>query len=206
MKVSKYITTVLGMLRAFPGPSVEIALPPRRPTPLPANTNLTDFPATGSAHTGCHQRDHIFGCLVPSTDMKPRFCTEYPGFFDTAHWHESGAAQAYIDWTKTIDQNSAEWTNSISEPTFFAQQVLGWRDFDCGVSFKGCDMKPTYDDILTRISDRHIARQVYFILKPMENLSLITSVVAVSLRIGSLPKLCRWANIEQEQSIPAKWT
>ncbi|KAL9027868.1 MAG: hypothetical protein Q9196_003669 [Gyalolechia fulgens] len=194
MKVNNYFTTALGMIAALPGYSVELTLPKHahnRPVP----EALSHFPGRP-----CHPEDHVFGCLLPP-DAKPRSCGEDSKYFDAANWDESGAGQAYIQWVQTIDQSSAAWTSRTSEPNFFMEQVLNWQDFDCGAGLHGCDMKPSCDEILTRLGDKDKARKVYFILKSMENLSLITSVVAVSHQHDSLLWLRRGTNVEQEQSV-----
>ncbi|KAL9000474.1 MAG: hypothetical protein Q9188_005674 [Gyalolechia gomerana] len=171
MKFNNYFTTALGMIGAFPGYSLELTLS-KNAHNKPVPEVLTDFPGRP-----CRPEDHVFGCLLPP-DAKPRFCEDDSKFFDAANWDESGAGQAYTKWIQTIDQSSAAWTNRTSEPTFFMERVLKWKDFDCGVGLRGCDMKPSCDDILTRLGDKDKARKVYFILKSMENLSLITSVIA----------------------------
>ncbi|KAL8937961.1 MAG: hypothetical protein Q9216_004147 [Gyalolechia sp. 2 TL-2023] len=176
MKFNNYFTTALGIIGAFPGYSVGLTLPKEaHNTPVPEN--LTNFPGRP-----CDPEDHVFGCLLPP-DAKPRSCEDDSEFFDAANWEASGAGPAYIEWIQTIDQRSPAWTDRTSEPNFFMEQVLKWKDFDCGVGLHGCDMKPSCDDILTRLGNKEKARKVYFILKSMENLSLVTSDQSVAAQV-----------------------
>lgn len=164
MKIINYITTSLGIIGAYPGYTFALTLPKDgHNNPIPGLP--PDFPATP-----CHPEDHVFGCILPP-DAKDRYCSEDSHFFDAANWDESGAGQAYMEWSKAIDLKSAAWTNRMSEPNFFAEQVLQWRDFECGVGFRGCEIKPLCDDILTKLDDKDKARKVYFILQSMQHLA-----------------------------------
>lgn len=84
-----------------------------------------------------------------------------------------------MEWTMLLDKQSEAWTNRLSEPNFFARDILEWTDLDCGISYSGCIRMPSCDYILTKLQNMEKARQVYFILLSMHNINLISGVVNV---------------------------
>lgn len=181
MKIYNYVTTVVGMLGAFPGYSTGLSLPPRQLSEDVESPYLAGPQATTMKRDpGCISADHIYGCRLPPP--APRHsCSEDLAFFETtdANWQASAAGTAYVAWTMSIDFTSASWTERASEPSFFAEQVLGWQDFDCGRSYHGCRNVPSCDDIWTTMGDKDKARQIHFIITSMQNMVFANGVVAV---------------------------
>ena len=104
-----------------------------------------------------------------------------PEFFNTKHFFESGAAEWYVQWTRSIDKTSSAWTDKVSEPQYFATEQLRWMDMDCGVTHRGCINMPTCDDILKRVEgNRTLARNAYYVIQSYHNTNLIASIVSVS--------------------------
>lgn len=115
----------------------------------------------------------------PLASDGPVLYCDHEGYFNPSRWSESDAGKAYAQWTMVVNKTSKAWQNRVSEPDFFLRSVMGWSDMDCGVTYKGCVRMPTCDQILSRVRDRHIARQIYFVILSVNNINLISGVVNV---------------------------
>ena len=124
---------------------------------------------------------------ISSGDGPQLYC-DYDGYFNPDRWAESEAGPAYLNWSMSVNKSSKAWLERTSEPSFFLEDVLGWSEMDCGVTYKGCLRMPTCDDILTKTQDKEVARQIYFINLSVNNIVLISGVVTVSL-LSSAAKL-----------------
>lgn len=113
-----------------------------------------------------------------------RYCgstAEDAAFFKPTpeNWRESRAGEKYAAFAVSMIA-SPEWAGRESEPSLFALQKLGWEGFECGVSYHGCTLRPSCDDVLTELEDTYEARWVWFVFQAMHHLTLISSVIDVS--------------------------
>ncbi|KAL8798918.1 MAG: hypothetical protein Q9182_006290 [Xanthomendoza sp. 2 TL-2023] len=177
MKIYNHLTAALGLLSAFPGDSTGLGVPPRNIGAAPPPSNVGVSPATNS--TEQLSAHHEF----PKVKRMMYYCSSDAAFFEPTkdNFFAANAGREYINFIIGSDRNSVEWTNRTSEPAFFAEKILGWKDFDCGPGYHGCHEEPSCDEVLTTViglgGDKDRARWIYFILKSISNLSLITAVV-----------------------------
>lgn len=83
-----------------------------------------------------------------------------------------------------IDKESPEWLQKSSEAAFFAEDVLGIENFNCGIGIhNGCDGIPDRDTVLTRMVDKEDARRVVYVLESYKNFA----PRAAKLLVGKTP-------------------
>lgn len=83
-----------------------------------------------------------------------------------------------------IDKESFEWLQKSFEAAFFAEDVLGIENFDCGIGIhNGCDGMPDCDTVLTITVDKEDARRVMYVLVSYKNFALR----AAKLLVGKIP-------------------
>ena len=111
----------------------------------------------------------------------PQTCDNHDGFWDNENEEESEWGIALYQWTKNVDKESPEWLGRSSEASFFAQDVLGLENFDCGIGINnGCDQMPDCDTVLTRVVDKYDARRVMYVLQSYKHFT----IRAVKLRVS----------------------
>ncbi|KAI9703569.1 MAG: hypothetical protein M1836_007339 [Candelina mexicana] len=83
---------------------------------------------------------------------------------------DSDFGNYYKDWSKTAHLHPA-YNSSSDEMAFFAKQHIGWPDMKCGLSFKGCDNRPSCKDIFD-LSEGDVdkARRVFFVITSTHNM------------------------------------
>ena len=107
-----------------------------------------------------------------------------PHFFDAtpANIKASRFGAAYADWIQAVDKSSDAWLSRLSEPDFFAKTVLEWPDdVNCGITYDGCDGRPSCSEIGERIENRERARQICYIFDSFHHVSLISAQVHVGV-------------------------
>ena len=118
----------------------------------------------------------------------PQFCDNRDGFWDSANEEESEWGIALYQCSMNIDKESPEWLQKSSEAAFFAEDVLGIENFDCGIGIhNGCDGMPDCDTVLTRMVDKEDARRVMYVLVSYKNFALR----AAKLLVGKTPPQSR---------------
>ena len=111
----------------------------------------------------------------------PQFCDNRDGFWDSANEEESEWGTALYQWSMNVDKESSKWRSKSSEAAFFADDVLGIDNFDCGIGIdNGCDGMPDCDTVLTRMVDKEDARRVMFVLESYKNFALRAAKLLVS--------------------------
>ncbi|MCJ1387187.1 hypothetical protein MMC18_000027 [Xylographa bjoerkii] len=103
-----------------------------------------------------------------------------PAFFDPKNFGDSGAGPWYAAWAhSTIEENSPEWQDRVSEPAYFAEHEVHWDGMDCGVSYRGCHNMPNCNEILALAGGNAThARLMYYILQSYHNMNLVAGVVS----------------------------
>ncbi|MCJ1382555.1 hypothetical protein MMC17_005668 [Xylographa soralifera] len=153
-------STSVSVFSAVPVPFV-----PVEPTPLviaKANLSARDTPEDDSSESS----------------STTKYCD--PAFFDAKNFGESGAGPWYAAWAhSTIEENSQEWQDRVSEPAYFAEYEVHWPDMDCGVSYRGCHNMPNCNEILA-LADGNAthARLMYYVLQSFHNMNLVAGVVS----------------------------
>lgn len=167
------------MLSAFPRYSIGATLYPKKLEAVPAVPHVDAPQANRTKAPLRDQGTHL------TKRLYQYYCSDHGGFFDLtpANWFASNAGQKYMEFTRSIDKTSVEWTSRVTEPAFFAKRTLRLDVFDCGITHRGCKGLPTCDEVLTRIlgrgGDTAEARWIYFILLSMDTLTTVTAAVNV---------------------------
>lgn len=105
-------------------------------------------------------------------------------FFETtsANIKASRFGDAYANWIAAVDKSSPTWRERLSEPDYFAKTVLDWPDdVYCGITYDGCDGRPSCSDISKRIENRARARQICYIFDSFHHVSLISAQIHVGV-------------------------
>lgn len=197
MKVINQVTTCLGIWAAFPGSTVAQIFPPPLPPPSP-DWYDADCRATSSispSDQAENQTVNPTSISAPAENLAGsnlqrrslHFCRNHGDFFEKtrANWDNSFAGDRYMEFVQGHTAGMplpSNWSSRTSEPSFFAEKMLGYEDFDCGATPKGCANRLSCDEVLTlTCGDIHRARWVYFIMESMHELSMVSTVVAVSI-------------------------
>ncbi|KAL8982366.1 MAG: hypothetical protein Q9205_003099 [Flavoplaca limonia] len=176
MKVYSYFTTALGIWATFPESGIAQSFPP---WPLDLDPDDTKCRATSLGDPSGETQDQAVNAIEPRS---LHFCKDFEDYFDKTpeKWSESGAGDRYINFIKNhTDGSTGDPFGGFSEPSFFALKILGYKDFHCDVTNKGCAIRLSCDQVLTLTCgniDR--ARFVYFIMESMHIFTMVPAVVA----------------------------
>lgn len=162
MRVLRFFMVVLGVFR----------LSPVQSTPVDSSPKPIDSLSADSLARNPSKQHPVRSCGATVKDA---------AFFKPTpeNWHESKAGEEYARFAASMIA-SPEWAGRESEPSLFALQKLGWEGFECGVSYYGCTLRPSCDDVLTKLEDKDKARWVWFVFQAMHHLTLVSSVIVVS--------------------------
>lgn len=179
MKVINQVTTALGIWAAFPGSTVAQLFPPPLPPPSP-DWYDADCRATSSTSPSDQAENQAVNLTsisayaenLAGSKLKRRslhFCRDDGDFFEKtrANWDNSFAGDRYMEFVQGHTAGMPRplnWSGRTSEPSFFAEKMLGYGGFDCGATPKGCANRLSSDEVLTlTCGEIHRARWVYFI-------------------------------------------
>ena len=108
----------------------------------------------------------------------------------------SNFGAAYASWVQRIDKNSTAWRERLSEPDYFAKDILDWPDdVNCGIAYNGCDARPLCDDIIERVKNRTRARQICYIFDSFHHVSLISAQIHVGVLSRLVPHSFVWLTV-----------
>ena len=163
MKFQYFLAAALSMLLAFLGQSIALYIPASR-----VNTTSTD--AVGLVPAS--KRGMNLYCYSSDADA---------AFFEPtrANWEASRAGERYMTFARDMVQSS-KWSSRESEPYLFALRTISWVGLACGVDNDGCKLRPTCDEVLTRLGDKDEARWVWFVLESIHHVTQVGAVVEVS--------------------------
>lgn len=162
MRVLRFFSVVLGVFRLSPVQSIPVDSSPKPIDSLSADS-LVRKPS---------KKHPIHSCGATVEDA---------AFFKPMreNWRESRAGEEYATFSASMIV-CPEWAGRESEPSLFALQKLGWEGFKSGVSYHGCTLRPSCDDVLTKLEDKDKAPWVWFVFQAMHHLTLVSSVIVVS--------------------------